>query len=170
MTKYKKKLCIYFIVNVLLVIGLVTIYVNKSRQDKYILKFAIYPVSSLSTSYYILLDKDGILTCSKGERKNNDIRTRKFLRYTYASECIKLEESEFEKLIELLDSASKSSFKSDKRVFYDSHDILLLINRKQYKFNYHFNNAPESLIELRDLIINLSPIPVEMRGWRPIEK
>lgn len=74
-----------------------------------------------------------------------------------------LESDTTEQIINILDEIESSKDTIEYRNFYDSWDILIYYNNYSYKFNYNIDN--NTVKKLIDLIIDISPIDVDMHGF-----
>jgi len=144
--------------------GIFTVFTQLKQDTNDIMQFTIYPTGTSEETYYFVLNQDGILKCSVGSRKNDNIKQRDYLIRTVDSAEILLDEHNMQVLIDVANQLEISGFNEEKRVVKDSWDVAFLYKGKFYEMNWHMNNS-EILRKLADIIIELSPIPVDLHDW-----
>ena len=134
-------------------------------EEKSILRLAVFPTGTTAESYYFVLGEDGVLYGAVGTRENDDIAQSVFLKQTDSSSEIALTALELQLVINLSNELESIDYCSEKQYWTDSWDIALLYNGKVYEMNYWHNDAPKEFMDLVNMLIVLSPIPVDLHGW-----
>lgn len=151
--------------SVLLIGGLSLFLFNQKKQDTNdLMQLVIYPTGTADESYHFVLNKDGILKCSLGTRKNDNIETRDFLKRIVDSSENLLTEHNVQMLIDFANEFEASGYTEEKKIVKDSWNVAFLYNGKTYEMNWDINNS-ELLEKLVEKFIELSPIPVDLHGW-----
>jgi len=110
------------------------------------------------------LNKDGILKCSVGTRKNDNINQRNFLKNTVDSSENLLSEHDIQMLIDFANEFEASGYTEKKKIVKDSWNVAFLYKGKIYEMNWHINNS-ELLEKLVEKFVELSPISVDLHDW-----
>lgn len=160
----KTKYILSAIVGCVIVLTAIYFAVMQFTQEENItMKLAIFPTGTAEETYYFVLT-DKVLTCSVGTRRNDNIKTNRFLRGVSNTCEMELSAQELQSLIDIAEELQLSGYDTPKKIFLDSWDVSLLYNGKVYDVNY-WNNESEAFRILVDEIIRLSPIPVDLHGW-----
>lgn len=131
-------------------------------SDKTII--SIYPTGSYNETYYFEIDSDKTLKAMCGTRNHERIELENFLdeNSVKSSETISLEPQDYQQLISLLDKIEADN-SVEYKYYTDSWDISIFYNGKSYVTNEPTEN--ENIKNLKKLIIDLSPINIDLHGW-----
>jgi len=129
------------------------------------IRFAIFPSGARFESYYFVLSKDGVLTCSMGVRTSDDITQSDFLESIEISADKRLNADDYDTLIEMAYVLDASGYKLKIIEAEDSWNIALVFNGKIYETDYWIEDKAIALIDLADKFIELSPVGVNIHGW-----
>lgn len=136
---------------------------NVEPSDNIII--AIYPTGTDSETYYFDINVDGKLTAIFGTRKTDNIVSKNFISYTSDVEekVVNLYQKDIVHILKLLKEIENNKDSLNYKIVYDSWDIAIYYNLKSYKINYYTDNA--YVKELINLLIDISPIHVDLHGW-----
>lgn len=140
---------------------------KKNKLDNDVIIIAIYPTAISSETYYFNINLNGKLIASHGTRKSDDITSEKFLisNSIINKQTLYLDQENIEIIIELLNKLENERESLKYYIATDSWDIGIYYNQHSYKINYDFNNDNESVDKLIDMIIDISPIHVDIHGF-----
>ena len=141
---------------------------SMTSQNYNQIKAAIYPSSGgLSKTYYFVFNKSGELLVEYGTRTGDDLNKNPFIikngNYEYASEKVKLKNSDTIKIIELANKIYQSDIKATNDIIFDGWNIQIIYGDKTIEQNYWDDSYPE-FRELIDTFIKLSPIELDLDG------
>lgn len=157
----------------ILIIILIIIYnfINKLNINNNNIKtnnniiIAIYPTGTYDETYYFDINTDGKLTALFGTRKTDNISSKHFISdiSNVKEKVIYLHQKDIVQILKLLVEIENSKDLLNYKIYYDSWDIAIYYNQKSYKINYYTDNI--YVKELINLIVNISPIQVDLHGW-----
>ena len=133
--------------------------------EQEVIRFAIFPSGATFETYYFVLAKDAVLTCSMGVRISDDITQPDFLESTETSAEKQLSADDYDTLIEMAYVLDASGYKLKKIEAEDSWNIALVFNGKIYETDYWIEDKAIALIDLADKFIELSPVEVILQSW-----
>ena len=138
------------------------------KENNTIISVVIYPKSALSDSYLITLSSEGILTTFWGARESFDVYSDFEITNISKSESIKLKQTEFEELLELINKLSNSDIMERDDGWDDVWYTDIIFNGIVYHYvNVDIKHNPRSA-HVDDIIrrfIEYSPIIVDMYGF-----
>lgn len=137
---------------------------TKSSEENVLLKVALYRTGTTHMTYCFVLSPDGILEALHGARKNNNLKSSKFLYEISEDESVQLTQADFEYLTALVDEIKNNAEMLEKKVtILDGWEMLVYYNDTTYLIN---SESPlEFFTKLRDKLIEVSPIPVRLGHW-----
>jgi len=164
----KHKAILYGLVGVFIICLALTVAYKvkgaKSPDENVLLKVALYRTGTTHMAYCFALSPDGILEASYGERKNDNLKSSKFLYAVSEDKSIRLSQADFEYLTALFDEIENNAEMLEKEVvIWDGWEMLVYYNDTIYLINVEspLNFFPK----LRDKLIEVSPIPVRLEHW-----
>lgn len=150
---------------VLLLIGTYTFVVSlkdptegKGPMDTELLSISVYPTGTLSGTYMFLVKSDHTLEASVGDRRNDGSLQR-------VSEAAqkKLSVQELQDIVERIEKI-QGSYRAEKQTVKDGWAVSIHYEASLMEMNYNGNDS-EELKGLMDKLVQVSPIPVDLKSW-----
>lgn len=163
----KRKMTLYGIISVIaMCLILIAVYriKNIEANEDVLLKVALYRTGTTYLTYYFIIKQDGVLESLYGERKNDNIKSSKFLKTVLENESIQLKQEDFEYLMELAIEIEANTEKLEKRIILDGWESIVYYNNTFYELNY--TGAKLDIVpKLIDKLIENSSIQVRFDEW-----
>ena len=172
---YEKKLLLVIICGIVLIAFIFlyqTIFYQINRTNQNIesaqkggntMEIAIYPEGTYSESYYFTIDEEYILSCYLGSRKTDEMGFNVFFERIDEKKQIQMNEEDIKYLIDCADELQNIEYLYN-GPYDDGWNFRLQYNETVYYMNYG-DSEPKPFQDIIDVIIRLSPIPVDLHGW-----
>ena len=141
---------------------------DESNNGDVIMKLSIYPSSGgFSNTYYFEITNDKMLKCYFGDRRNNNIKSPKYIKNIISTDEKRLTENEKLNIFNHIKKLQENDYKKSQYRVNDSWSAMLLYENEIYEMVDYWDdeNEFELLKNLIDAIVELSPIPVDLHGW-----
>jgi hypothetical protein len=133
----------------------------EEEETGVLMKMAFMDTETYDGSYYVVIHDNSTISISVGLRKNNSLRTRKFLKSIDKSAEAELSAEDFNEICRLAEAIREDPSGMDARDFTDGRDVALLYGGEEYKTEYWHNNSL-AFGELIEKIRQLSPITIDL--------
>lgn len=133
-----------------------------NKNDEKIIQMSVHPAGSYDETYLLTLYSGGRFEVSYGKSNSNSMLNNNYFT-AYDTKSVFLQRSDVESIVACADKITDTDL-IPKDWILDGWEIFILYNQVQYEFNLN-QYSSEHIEKLVNLLIELSPLQIDLHGW-----